>query len=194
MYVIGLSAAVAVYTDIKCRKVYNWLTFTVFISGLIYSFCVYIPGLQHVTLTIPGALLIADILWLWLGATINTLVFSVAMFLLGVFGGGDGKYLIAISPWAGCYMYDIILFFFPAAICLTAIYLLYQYKLNIPRFFQDQIHDTIVFFRSIPVILHNLKELNEEVLLNGIPYKTKAISKPPGMIAISIAIIFALVD
>lgn len=188
-YVIGTAAAIATYTDINSREISNWLTGTVLILGLAYTFYLCTPGFKNIPLTWPGIVLFAKMTWLWLGITVKVAIFSLIMFILGVFAGGDGKFLIAISPWAGPYMSNIILYLFPAMVILVAVYLIYQYNFNVVSFLKDQVHDTFVFLCHIHVVLENIRKMEEEVLITGIPYRTRQLSKPPGMVAISTAIL-----
>ncbi len=86
--VIFVSCLIAVLTDLKFRKIYNWLTFPVMALGLIVNAAAYgFPGLGY------GAL----------GLLCGGLIFF-PFFWLGGMGAGDVKLLAAVGSVMGAMM------------------------------------------------------------------------------------------
>lgn len=187
--VIGVASIIATYTDLKKREIADKLTYTVFFLGIAYIMYIIMPSFQHVTLTMPGLIILGKILWIGFGDILKVIVFVLVLFMLGVFKGGDGKFFIAITPWTGPLIWKIFCFFFPAVIVLQLCFLLPYYKFNIFTFLKDQAHDTLVFFRYLPTIFKNIVNMEEEALLLNVPFRTKSLPNPPGMPAISAAIL-----
>lgn len=187
--VIGVASIIATYTDLKRREIEDKLTYTVFFLGIAYIIYIIMPSFKHVTFTIPGLVLLGKILWIGFGDIIKVTVFVLVLFMLGIFKGGDGKFFIAITPWAGPLIWKIFCYFFPAVIVLQFFFLLPHYKFNILAFLKDQAHDTVVFFRHLPTIFKNIIKMEEEALLVNVPYCTKSLPNPPGMPAITAAIL-----
>lgn len=91
---ISLLALIAVATDLLRGKIYNWLTFTGFLTGLAYQLST--QGLAGGGQAILGAL-VALVLFGW-------------MFWLGFMGGGDVKLLMAFGIWGGVHYAEEVAF------------------------------------------------------------------------------------
>lgn len=82
-YILLIPLTIAVYTDVKSHKIYNWLTFPTLFVGLIMSFF--------------NGIGIVDSLLGFVGA------FAISLFLYitkGIYGG-DVKLIAAIGAWIG---------------------------------------------------------------------------------------------
>ncbi len=89
---IGFGSCVAIWTDLRRGKIYNWLTTPLFLAGLVYH-------------TVFG-LSVKFALW---GACIGGLAL-VWMYALRYLGAGDVKFLIAVGAWGGAqYAFDTAL-------------------------------------------------------------------------------------
>ncbi len=77
------AVCVAGCTDVLRGKIYNWLTFPLFFSGLLFS------------LTLPEGAGVASVA---LGVFLAALVFF-PMHLAGMLGAGDVKLLLAVASW-----------------------------------------------------------------------------------------------
>lgn len=150
--------------------------------------------LKLATFSKQGIGLLLNILWVWLGPSFLIFLYSLLLFGLGVLDGGDGHFLIAITPWCGLYrMLDIVLYFYPLAFVYLLIYLSLKYKFNVKDICRDQLHDTILFFKAIPQIGENIKNKEPYALSEGIPYKSSALEKPAGMIPIFAAVLVSFI-
>jgi prepilin peptidase CpaA len=79
------TACIAAVTDIWKLRVYNWLTFPVFFSGLAYQ------ALVHGSSGVGSGLL---------GATLGFAIL-LAPHMLGLMGAGDVKLMAALGAWLG---------------------------------------------------------------------------------------------
>lgn len=77
--------AIAVYTDWRWRRIYNWLTLPAFLLGLVLS--AVFGGGQALLMSLAGA-----------G---TAFVIFLLLFLFGGMGGGDLKLMTAIGAWLG---------------------------------------------------------------------------------------------
>jgi prepilin peptidase CpaA len=75
----------AAIEDVRTRRIRNWLTLSLIVSGLIYS------HLGYGTVT-PGQA--------WLGLAAGFFL-PFALFLIGALGGGDVKLLAGVGVWLG---------------------------------------------------------------------------------------------
>ena len=80
-------ALVAVWTDVRCREVPNWIVSALVALWLVAVF--FAPD------TLGGAPLAG------LACGLIALAFGMALFALGWLGGGDGKLLSALALWLG---------------------------------------------------------------------------------------------
>lgn len=86
-----ITAALAVfiilisYTDLRYRKIYNWMTVPYLILGIIVN--TYLNGMNGLHTSLLGSIVGFFILLL--------------PFLLGWIGGGDVKFLTAVGGWIG---------------------------------------------------------------------------------------------
>lgn len=100
---VSLGTAIAMYTDVRSRKVYNALTFPMLFTGLVYqSLNGGWDGLQD---GLFGAVVGFGIL--------------LAPFILGLMGGGDLKLLAAVGAWLG---FETILVVAMIGCVLTGVY------------------------------------------------------------------------
>lgn len=83
--VLAITIVIAVYTDLKYRKIYNYLTFPAAISGIGLSF--FAGGYDGFRSSLIG---------FGLG-----LALLLPLFLLGGIGGGDVKFLAAVGALGG---------------------------------------------------------------------------------------------
>ncbi|MBO9541307.1 prepilin peptidase [bacterium] len=81
---------VAVYTDWRWHRIYNWLTFPAFFAGLILS--VIMGGVPGLLSSLAGAGI--------------ALVVFLFLYLFAKMGAGDLKLMVAIGAWIG---YPLIL-------------------------------------------------------------------------------------
>jgi prepilin peptidase CpaA len=89
---IGLGSCVAIWTDLRRGKIYNWLTAPLFLTGLVYH-------------ALSGS---GPVFALW-GAGVGGLGL-VWMYALGYLGAGDVKFVIAVGAWGGAqYAFDVVL-------------------------------------------------------------------------------------
>ncbi len=80
-----LLLALAAGIDLRARRIPNWLSFSIVLTGLVQSF---MPG----SLISPG--------WALLGCTVG-LSLPLMLFVLGALGGGDVKLLTGVGAWLG---------------------------------------------------------------------------------------------
>lgn len=166
----------------------------VFVAGLFYTLIPYGEYLKLVTLSKAGIGLLVNILEVWLGPSLLIFLYSLVLFGLGVLDGGDGHFLIAITPWCGLYrMKNIVLYFYPLAFVYLVLYLLYKYKFNVKGICKDQLHDTILLLKSIPQVWKNIKNKEPYALCEGISYRTGTLDKPAGMIPIYAAVLLSFI-
>ena len=84
-FILLVTLLIAVYTDVKFQRIYNWLTFPVIVLGIL---------LHSVTTGIPGLLLSL--------AGIGVASLALLLFLLsGAMGAGDVKLLCAVGALIG---------------------------------------------------------------------------------------------
>ena len=83
-----VAACIGVITDIRSRRLPNWLTFPLIVSGLIYG-----------TLGLPGSTGLS-------GALLGVVVAGAPFFILWLIGGGaaaDAKMMMGLGAWVGPY-------------------------------------------------------------------------------------------
>jgi prepilin peptidase CpaA len=85
IFVVCVAVCVAVITDLRSLKVYNWLTIPLLLSGLIFNFASdgFAGGISS------G------------GAVLASLAVLILPYALGVLGAGDVKLIAAIAAWLG---------------------------------------------------------------------------------------------
>ncbi|RCK79982.1 MAG: Type IV prepilin peptidase TadV/CpaA [Candidatus Ozemobacter sibiricus] len=104
-----LGAGVAMVTDVRTGKIYNWLTFPMMVSGWLAHFLW--AGVSGLAWSMAATLL-GIALYLWLA-------------LFGLIGMGDVKLLGGIGAWGGC-QYVIWVFLIASAVGLPhALFILY---------------------------------------------------------------------
>lgn len=194
-WVVIAAAVMATITDIKERIIYRKLTVPLFIGGLFYSSIPYKPYLAYINPSKKGLYVIWYILQLWLGPVLIVAAFMIFLFWLGIFGGGDGHFMIAITPWLGpLKMARIFIYLFPVLLIYLSLYLLFIYKFNIKRLLLDQLINLAVLFKHLPIISNNIFSGKSNVLETGIPYVSVVkTQKPPAMVAIILAIVLTYV-
>lgn len=84
-YGIWAISATAAVTDLAFGRIYNWLTLSAVLAGIVASF---FSGGWHGVLGALGGVLAGLILYGW-------------MFFVGAMGGGDVKLLMALGAWGG---------------------------------------------------------------------------------------------
>lgn len=89
---IGLGSCVAIWTDLRRGKIYNWLTAPLFIAGMAYH-----AFLGEGPLFALGGACVGGIALVW-------------MYALRYLGAGDVKFAIAVGAWGGAqYAFDVVL-------------------------------------------------------------------------------------
>lgn len=89
---VSLISLTAIVTDLKDRKIYNWLTF----PGIVF-------GVLCMGVTQGWGGVVASLLGMGLG-----LLLTVWMFALRVMGAGDVKLMMAFGAWGGAaYIFDV---------------------------------------------------------------------------------------
>lgn len=88
--VIAAALTIAVITDLRSRRIPNWLTFPVLLAGLAYH------GLAPHGPTQGGEGLLFSLSGLGLGLAV-----MLVPYLLGFMGGGDVKLMAATGAWLG---------------------------------------------------------------------------------------------
>lgn len=83
LYILALAAVLASYWDIRFRKIPNWLSGLILVSGI----ALHLMGL------LPGDLLSS------LGHALIALLVGMLLFRFGVWGGGDAKLYCALAIW-----------------------------------------------------------------------------------------------
>lgn len=84
-WVLVAVLAIAVYTDWRWRRIYNWLTLPALLIGLVLS--LIFAGTQGLLMSLAGA-----------G---TAFVVFLLLFVFGGMGGGDLKLMTAIGAWLG---------------------------------------------------------------------------------------------
>lgn len=84
-WVLVAVLAIAVYTDWRWRRIYNWLTLPALLVGLVLS--LVFAGTQGLLMSLAGA-----------GCAF---VVFLLLFVFGGMGGGDLKLMTAIGAWLG---------------------------------------------------------------------------------------------
>jgi len=191
--VVCLATVVAVVTDLRTRTICRGLTIPVFLFGLAWTAVPLTRLLPEVACDRRGMSVLVGILWTWLGPSLLVAVYSIFLFWLGIIDGGDGQFLIAITPWCGgSQMLKILWFFYPAAFGYLFFYLLYQYRFDLKALLEDQVRDFVLLLRCWPVVWANIKNCESQVLVNNIPYSSGRLERPPGMVAIGVAVLLGL--
>lgn len=148
--IVLLYGAAATISDVYWRRVPRWLSLPVFLLGLAVSGKPYISLLSTLKTDMTGVAFIVTMLWNWLGPSLISLAYALFLFWLGLWGGGDGQFLIAITPWCGLFQtWKIILYFYPVACVYLAIYLLIRHRFKIGKIIKHQGEDTIRFIKAI---------------------------------------------
>lgn len=192
LIVVISATIIALITDLKDRMIYRRLTLPVLITGLIYSLYGIVSQVGMADINKTGITFIWHILQAWIGPVLFILLYSLLLFWLGILDGGDGQFLIAITPWLGARkMMEIIIYFYPAAVVYLLAYLLYQNKFDIKKTAGQQCRDLVKMFENIPTIFSNIKSGEAYVLKANIAYEAEVAVPPAGMVPISIAIIIS---
>lgn len=194
-WVVISAAVMATITDLKERIIYRRLTVPLFTGGLFYSLIQYQPYLTYITFSKKGAYLAWYILQSWLGPVLIIAAFMVFLFWLGILGGGDGHFMIAITPWLGpLKMAQFFIYLFPVLLIYLSLYLLFRYKFNIKQLLLDQLANIVILFKHLPTVSNNITSGTSNVLETRIPFapNTKRL-KPPAMVAIILAIVLTYV-
>lgn len=187
--VVSLATVIALITDLKYRIIYKNITIPVYVVGLCYSLYRIVPQNTKI-----GIISIWYILQVWLGPVLFIFIYSLLLFWLGILDGGDGQFLIAITPWLGAQrIIEVILYFYPLAILYLTGYLLFQNKFNFKQVALEQYRDLITMVKAIPNIFTNIKGGKEHVLVKNVAYESRTEIPPAGMVPISIAILISLV-
>lgn len=85
LFVMALSSVLALFLDLKYRKLFNWFTIPLLMAGLLFS------ALSH---GLPGVISSSQ------GVAVAFGLFAW-MFWLRFLGGGDVKYMMALGSWGG---------------------------------------------------------------------------------------------
>jgi len=83
--ILALALLTAVVTDLRARRIHNWLTFPLMLSGLVFH--TVVGGLDGLGFSAAG---------FGLG-----LAAMIVPFLLGVMGAGDVKLMAGVGAWVG---------------------------------------------------------------------------------------------
>ena len=99
--IVFLSGTIAVITDLLQRRIHRKLTMTVLLGGIIYNIinCLINKSLgssYSLSIVLYIKLIAVQLIPL---AVVMTIM--LVLFWLGYFGGGDGHFLISITPWMG---------------------------------------------------------------------------------------------
>lgn len=192
LIVVISATIIALITDLKDRMIYRRLTLPVLITGLIYSLYGIVSQVGMAEINKTGITVIWHILQAWIGPVLFIFLYSLLLFWLGILDGGDGQFLIAITPWLGARkMVEIIFYFYPVALLYLLAYLFYHNKFDIKKVARQQYRDLVAMFKNIPTILSNIKTGEAYVLKANIPYESEMAVPPAGMIPISIAVIIS---
>jgi Flp pilus assembly protein protease CpaA len=191
--VVLAAAVIAVITDFKERVIYRRLTVPLFISGMVFSFLQYQAYGRSLLLGSQGFPALWHFLEAWLGPVMCVAALMIFLFWLGILGGGDGHFLIAITPWLGPYRSALVLkYLFPLLFFYLLGYLLYCYKFNLKELGRDQGSNFLLLCKNLPAVARNIAAGEAGVLEKNIPYVTaENIKKPPAMAAILIAILLS---
>jgi prepilin peptidase CpaA len=85
VHAITAIALIAALTDLVCGKIFNWLTLSALVAGLIASFAFF--GWKGLGSAFAGVLI--------------ALFAYGALFWAGAMAGGDVKFLMALAAWGG---------------------------------------------------------------------------------------------
>lgn len=193
LFVVISTTAIATYTDIKNRIIYRRLTLPVFLAGLLYSYIPYREYFRFVLLTKMGIYYFINVLWAWIGPAFLVFLYTLFLFWLGILDAGDGHFLISITSWCGMnYMSGIIMYFFPFAFMYLVFYLLKEYEYDWKKLVAHQLKDIIILFKCIPVVIDNIKKNEEHILVKNIPYTSSGHKRPPGMIPLSVSVLYTI--
>lgn len=131
---IALFTGVATATDLKSRRIPNWLTVTAGLSGLVFH-----VATQQVT----G-------LWFSLGGFAVGFGILFVLWLIGGGGGGDVKLMGAIGAWLGPkYTFSVFLLSVLFAIVCMAVVMIYGAMKNANK----HVKSTNVLKKTIPYAL-----------------------------------------
>lgn len=194
-WIVITAAVMVTITDIKERIIYRRLTVPLFIGGLFYSLMEHQPYLTYISFSRKGLYITWYVLQSWLGPVLIVAVFMVFLFWLGILGGGDGHFMIAITPWLGpLKMVQVFIYLFPVLLIYLCLYLLFSYKFDIKQMLLDQLANIIIMFKHLPTVWMNITSGTSNVLENGIPFVSAPESQqPPAMVAIVLAIVLTYV-
>lgn len=182
--VVLVAALIATVTDVKERIIYRRLTAPLFIGGLFYSGISFCPYFAYIKFGKKGLYVVWCILQSWLGPVLIVAALMVFLFWLGVLGGGDGHFMIAVAPWLGfSKMVQLFGYLFPLFAIYLGIYLLYAYKFNLKFLLTDQLLNLTVIFKNFRTSGRNISF--------AIP--NKKIEQPPAMVAVLIALILTCI-
>lgn len=189
--VVLLTTMAATYTDVRTRIIHRRLTVPVLLTGLCYSLLPYLQYLKQVTPDGPGLYLVANILWVWLEPVILVTLYALFIFWLGILDGGDGHFLIAITPWCeGWRMVRIIVFFYPAALLYLFFYLLCLHRFSVRALVNKQVKNTRLLFKHWRVVCQNIAGGEPDILSRHIPYEKTGQTNPPAMIPLGASVVF----
>lgn len=192
--IVLIATGIALATDLKYRKIYNKLTFPLFLSGLIFSLLNLLIT-PNVYLVIGRGFFfsLGAFLKAWLGPPLIIFAYGIFVFLLKILGAGDCKFLVALTPWLGLSkMVKIILYFYPLALVYMILYYFHQERYNFKKIAKEQWQELILNIKAFSKIFR--KEKNKEVFVINEQASSESEQKTPpaGMVPISIAVIFAI--
>lgn len=196
MTVVLIAAAIAVITDFRERLIYRRMTIPLFVSGMLFSLGKYRPYFTYLEVSPQGLSVLRHLLQAWLGPVIFMAGLMIFLFWLGILGGGDGHFLIAVTPWLGGYRSALALkYLFPLLFFYLLGYLLYCYKFNLKALVYDQVCNLWILFKNLSVVKRNAAAREDGILEKNIPYvTTNLIKKPPAMAAIFVALLLAFLQ
>jgi len=194
--VVIAAALIAVVTDLRERIIYRRITVPLFLGGLFLSWLSYRPYFAQITLSKKGAYIAWCVLEAWLGPVVLAAILMIFLFWLGVLGGGDGHFMIAVTPWMGpIKTAKTIQYLFPLLLIYLTLHLIHSYEFKIRKLAQDQLANTVILFKNLPVVAKNITCGDAGILEKNIPYVMPANNKkPPAMVAIFIAILMAYLN
>lgn len=144
---LGLALAIlyCAYTDVKTRKIKNYITFPLIGVGLLYN--VYINGIGGAIFSLKGMIVCG--------------LLSLLLFFFGGFGLGDVKLFMGVGAIKGTmFTLDVLVFSFFASTILSF--------LLSPRRFIKAIKNVINMIKSM--VYNNTHRVTEEDSAMKIPY------------------------